>query len=107
MDPPSGKSLRKMKTSNFETDSSNDFKNPSTTNSPNLTIFKISELFNSFLSDKDSEAASLLNRLELLLSWQGYINKGIKTKDPILDLAVNILRLYGIKLQIFYQDKME
>jgi len=65
-----------------------------------------SGLFKSLESECDQNAAFLYSKLELILGWKkDFPSMVFKTKDPILDICTNIFGIYGIKLNITYQDK--
>jgi len=66
----------------------------------------IATLLEKFQSEKDEKVTSLLSKLNLLQHFKENIDsKACRTKDPFLDLSVQIVSLYGIRLNIFYQDR--
>jgi len=63
-------------------------------------------LFESFESQKDHEVYFLVQKLDKLLAWrESLADRILKTKDPIVDTTVSILREFGIILHIFYQNQ--
>lgn len=65
-----------------------------------------SELFVPFESIEDAKAGFIFSKLEMISKYYKSVSGNIfKTKDPILDLASQAFLLYGIKIQIIYQDR--
>lgn len=58
-----------------------------------------------FLRYEDRQVDLLLAKLDILAKWQQSANNIFKTKDPLLDLSVQLFAKYELKVAIFYQDK--
>jgi hypothetical protein len=62
-------------------------------------------IFQSFINSSDQEAMNLLRKLEgLIIHQDRTCAQSLGTKDPVLDVFMNLLRLYGVKIQFFYQN---
>jgi len=65
-----------------------------------------SEVFSTFESIQDAKAGFIFSKLEMITKYYKSVSgHSFKTKDPILDLASQAFLLYGIKIQIIYQDR--
>lgn len=62
-------------------------------------------IFEPFISVVDHEAEIHFNKLDDMLRQEDRsIFPGLRTKDPILDVFHEILRLYGLKIHFIYQN---